>query len=88
MFELFIDFLVLIFGEKAFKKLKARWKERKLERSGLSDSGQAGMGPSSADKVTVCTSCSRPFKEPPVYERGKPWCPDCYKTKLLNIRES
>ena len=88
MLDLLLDVLVILFGEKAFKKLKARWKERKLNKSGISASGQASLNPSTANKVTVCTGCNRPFKEPPVYDRGKPWCPACYKTTILKIKEA
>ena len=88
MLDIMLEFLVYFFGDKAFKKLRSRLKNRKLKRSERSDPNLEGMGISKANKVTLCTGCSRPFKLPPVYVQEKPWCPDCYKSSILKIHEN
>jgi len=36
--------------------------------------------------VSVCSSCQRIVKLDAVYELGKTWCKDCYKTHVLKVK--
>jgi protein-arginine kinase activator protein McsA len=87
MLDLFLEFLVYFFGDKAFKKLRSRLKNLKLMKSEHTAPFQKAKNMSDAIPDSMCTGCGRPFKEPPVYESGKPWCLDCYKNSVLKIRE-
>jgi hypothetical protein len=85
MLELILDFLIFIFGDKAFKKLKQRIKNIKLKRSDPSSSPKVDQTMSDGTGGLLCAGCGRPLKKPPVYEQGKAWCFDCYKTSVLKI---
>ena len=85
MLDLILEFLMFVFGDKTFKKLKSRLNNRKLKKSERSGPNQEGLDISNPEKVTLCTGCGRPIQKNPVYERGKPWCSDCYKTDILKV---
>jgi hypothetical protein len=87
MLDFFLEFLVHFFGDNAFKKLRSRLKNRILSKSKPTGPFQAANKMSDAIPDALCTGCRRPLKEPPVYEQGKPWCLDCYKTSVLKIHE-
>jgi protein-arginine kinase activator protein McsA len=87
MLDLFLEFLVYFFGDKAFKKLRSRLKNLKLSKSDHTGPLQKAKNMSKAIPDTLCTGCGRPFNNPPVYEQEKPWCLDCYKTSVLKIHE-
>jgi len=36
--------------------------------------------------VSVCAGCSRRLEEDAVYELGKTWCMECYKSHVLKIQ--
>lgn len=37
--------------------------------------------------VSVCAGCSRIVEKDAVYELGKSWCMECYKTNVLKVQE-
>ena len=37
--------------------------------------------------VSVCAGCSRIVEKGAIYEVGKSWCMDCYKSSVLKIQE-
>ena len=39
------------------------------------------------ERISVCTDCSRTVEKDAIYELGKTWCVDCYKSNVLKIHE-
>jgi hypothetical protein len=35
--------------------------------------------------MSVCAGCHRELKKDVIYESGKAWCKECYKTEVLKI---
>jgi len=64
-------FLELFLGFLAFIGFRKRKKSRKL---GLEDQDES-----------VCVGCHRRLKKQIIYEGGKMWCKDCYKSDVLKI---
>jgi hypothetical protein len=37
--------------------------------------------------VSVCAGCGRIIEKGAIYEIGKTWCRDCYKSNVLKVQE-
>jgi len=49
-------------------------------------SGERVAGKNRGEKIPVCSGCMRSLKVGAVYDQGKTWCPECYKTHVLRIK--
>jgi protein-arginine kinase activator protein McsA len=47
----------------------------------LSNTEQDTSGEITQEGVSICAGCHRILEEGAVYELGKPWCTECYKTQ-------
>ena len=77
-----LDFLGYLFLRKKKKK------EKELIPLETNDSIQKQ---DTSEEVTrqsgsICAGCDRILKKGAVYELGKPWCTECYKTHVLKIK--
>ncbi|MHA1943814.1 MAG: hypothetical protein ACW96M_05400, partial [Candidatus Thorarchaeota archaeon] len=36
--------------------------------------------------VSVCAGCNRMLEKDAIYELGKAWCTECYKTHVLKVK--
>lgn len=64
-------FLELFLGFLGFMGFRKQKKSRKL---GLED-----------QEEYICAGCHRGLKKQIIYEWGKMWCKDCYKSDVLKI---
>ena len=71
LIDVFLEFLVLI----GFRKKK---KEEK-------DPLDLDLKETSSKRL-ICAGCRRELKEETIYEQGKAWCKECYKSEVLKIK--
>lgn len=86
MWELLFDLLELL-GIIGLKKKKKE--EKELISSETNDSTQKQ---DTSKEVTrqggsICAGCNRILEIGAVYELGKSWCTECYKTHVLKIKD-
>ena len=84
--DILLELIALLFGGSVYKKAK-KWVDENIKKKNVASKNSQkernkATGPTSAS----CTGCNRILKEPPVYEQGKPWCHECYKTQVLKLR--
>jgi len=85
LWEILIDLLEIL-GLFGFKKKKKQ--EKELISSETNDSTQKQ---DTSEEVTrqggsICAGCNRILEKGAVYELGKSWCTECYKTHVLKIK--
>jgi len=86
MIEIFLEFIVIVFGKKGYKKVKKWVKGDNTKKKDTSKISNKEKGSAVGSAFPSCTGCNQILKEPPVYEQGKPWCHKCYKTQVLKLR--
>ena len=70
MVELFLELFLGFLGFLGFRKQKKNIK----------------LKPHDHDPVeSICSGCHRGLKKQIIYEWGKMWCKDCYKSDVLKI---
>ena len=82
LFDLLIEFLTFL----GFKKKKKGEKEfTSLE---INDSSQKQNTPSEGTQqnISLCAGCHRTLEKDAIFELGKTWCSECYKTHVLKIK--
>lgn len=79
---LFIEFLEF-FGYKKSRKKKA---ESTSHNTNDLAHDQDTHPEISRDGVSVCAGCGRVLQKDAIYELGKSWCTECYKTQVLKIK--
>ena len=78
LIDIILDILTfLLFGRK-------RKKSGPLDALNLKSQKKSSK-PVSKKDVPVCAGCHMPIKFGAVYELGKTWRPECYKTRVLKI---
>jgi len=85
LWELLVDLLELL-GITDLKKKKEQ--EKELISSETNDSTQKQ---DTSEEVTqqsgsICAGCNLILEKGAVYELGKTWCTECYKTHVLKIK--
>lgn len=85
MWELLIDLLELL-GIVGLKK--KRKKETELISLETNDSTpeQDTSREVTREGVSVCAGCNRKLEKGAIYELGKAWCTECYKTHVLKVK--
>jgi hypothetical protein len=73
-----------ILGLKKKKKKNEELKSPEIIDPNL-EKDQSGR--TSKEGISVCAGCSRIVEKDAVYELGKSWCVDCYKSHVLKIQE-
>lgn len=82
LIELFLEFL----GFLGFRKRKKGEKDSiSAESNGLAPNQETSRGVSQESSL-ACSGCRRVLEKDAVYELGKPWCTDCYKTHVLKVK--
>lgn len=86
MLEFLLD-LVLMFLELLGIR-KRRKKKTEPVASELNDSSPEPIDSGRAVRgdTSVCAGCRRELENGTVYEYGKAWCVDCYKSHVLKIQ--
>jgi len=84
MWEILIDLLEFL-GLISLKKKK---KEKELLSLETNDSThkQDTSGEVAQQSDSICAGCHRTLEKGAIYESGKVWCTECYKTQILKIK--
>jgi len=82
LLELFLEFLGF-FGLK--KKKKKETELTSLKTNDLTPK-QDTNEEISREGFSVCAGCNRVLEIDVIYELGKSWCTECYKTHVLKIK--
>jgi protein-arginine kinase activator protein McsA len=93
MLDLISEILFLLFFFFLFLFRKRFFKKRKKEEANLvSDETNSSMhnhheeGEMTKKGLPVCAGCHCQLEKGAVYELGKSWCTECYKTHVLKIK--
>ena len=79
--------LLAYLGIIGLKKKKKKDKELKSPETIDPNQEKDPSGRASHKSVPVCAGCSRIVEKDAVYELGKSWCVDCYKSNILKVQE-
>jgi len=82
LFELFLEFL----GFLGFKKRKKGEKDSISLKANDSAPNQETSRGVAQESSLVCSGCHSILEKDVIYELGKNWCMECYKTHVLKIR--
>jgi protein-arginine kinase activator protein McsA len=82
LIELFLEFLGFL-GLKKRKKGKKDSISLKAKDSAPNQETSKGVAQESS---LVCSGCHRILEKDAIYELGKAWCMECYKTHVLKIK--
>ncbi len=85
MWELLADLLELL-GIISFKKKKKQEKELISSETNDSTQKQDTSEEVARQSSSICAGCNRILEKGAVYELGKSWCTECYKTHVLKIK--
>jgi hypothetical protein len=85
MWEHIVDLLELL-GIIAHKKKKKQEKQLNLSETDDSTQKQDTSEEVTQQSGSICAGCNRILEKDAVYELGKPWCTECYKTHVLKIK--
>ena len=84
MWELLIDLLELL-GIVSLKKKRKKETELTLLKTNDSTPEQDTSREVKREGVSVCAGCNRMLEIGAIYELGKVWCTECYKTHVLKV---
>jgi len=84
--DILLEFLAYL-GIRVLKKKKKKDTELTSPDTLDRDQGKDHSGRTSPQEVPVCAGCSRIIEKDAIYELGKSWCMDCYKSNVLKVQE-
>jgi len=82
LIELFLGFLEFLGLKKIKKKVTKSASHKTNDLTPKQDTHEE----LSREGVSVCAGCNRVIEKNIIYELGKSWCPECYKTRVLKIK--
>jgi protein-arginine kinase activator protein McsA len=85
LFDILLDLLELL-GLISLRKKKKREKESTSLEINDSAYKQDTSGEVTQQGVSICAGCHRTLEKGAIYESGKTWCMECYKTHILKIK--
>ena len=85
MWDLIVDLLEFL-GIIAYKKKKKQEKQLNLSETDDSTQEQDTSEEVTQQSSYICAGCNRILEKDAVYEHGKAWCTECYKTHVLKIK--
>ena len=86
MWELLLELLDVL-GLIDYKKKKKKEEKSKSLETSDSRNKQDTSGEVKQQGGSICAGCHRPLEIGAIYEGGKAWCTECYKTHVLKIKE-
>ncbi len=86
MWDIVLELLSYL-GIRALKKKKKEDTDLTSAETSDPNQGKDISGRTSAEGVPVCAGCSLTVEKGAIYELGKAWCVDCYKSHVLKIHE-
>ena len=85
MIDLFVDLLLYVLGKR--KKDEAVVPKPSADKTESNETPPVSPSPRLTGPIDQCVKCGRTIKYDTVFEKGTTWCPACYKTHLLKIRQ-
>jgi len=82
LIELVLEFL----GLSGIREIKRKGSKLASPKSNASTPKQDTFKEGLQVDLSVCAGCNRRLKQVSVYEFGKSWCTECYKSQVLKIR--
>jgi hypothetical protein len=79
--------LLAYLGIRALKKKKKEDTDSTSAETSGPNLGNDVSGRTSEGGIPVCAGCSRTVEKGAIFEIGKTWCVDCYKSHVLKVRE-
>ena len=86
MLDILLELLAYL-GIRTLKKKKKKGTELKSPETVDPNQEKDPSGRASQKSIPVCAGCSRIVEKDAVYELGKSWCVDCYKSNVLKVQE-
>ncbi len=86
MLDILLELLAYL-GIRVLKKKKKTDTELTSPETTDPNQGKDISGRASEEGVPVCAGCSRIVEKGAIYELGKTWCRDCYKSHVLKVQE-
>lgn len=86
MLDILLELLAYL-GIRAFKKKKNEDKDLTSTETIDRDQEQDHSGSETRDGISVCAGCNHTVEKGVIYEIGKTWCKDCYKSHVLKVQE-
>jgi hypothetical protein len=79
--------LLSFVGLRVLKKKKREDTELTPAETSDPNQGRDITGGTSAEGVPLCAGCNRAVQKGAIYEVGKTWCVDCYKSHVLKVQQ-
>lgn len=86
MLDILLDFLAYL-GIRSLKKKRRENAESPSSETGEPQQDQGLSQSANQQGASVCAGCNSPVDKGAIYELGKTWCVDCYKSHVLKIQE-
>lgn len=86
MLDFILDILLFLLGGGRLRKRKKEITPVTDETNGLIHDHNV-VGGMTREGLTVCAGCHRRLEKGAIYELGKVWCTECYKTHVLKIKQ-
>jgi hypothetical protein len=86
LWELLLELLDVL-GLIDYKKKKKKKENSISQETNDSPHKQDTSGEVKRPGDSICAGCHRPLEIGAIYEHGKAWCTECYKTHVLKIKE-
>ena len=85
MWDLLVDLLELL-GIIDYRKRKKQEKQLNLSETHDPTQKQDTSEEDTQKSESICPGCNLMIEKGAVYEQGKAWCTECYKTHVLKIK--
>jgi len=86
VFEFLFELVLEFFGLSGIRSIKKKGSEFASSKSNDSAPKQDSFKEGLNVDLSVCAGCNRRLNQVSVYEYGKSWCTECYKSQVLKIR--
>ena len=86
MLDILLDFLAYL-GIRVLKKKKNKDTDSTSPDTLAQDFEKDQSERTRSKDVPVCSGCNQIVEKDTIYELGKVWCRDCYKTQVLKVHE-
>jgi protein-arginine kinase activator protein McsA len=86
MWEFIIDLIIDVLRLLGYRKKRKKDTELLSLKTNDSTPQQDTSGGATREGVSVCSGCYRILESGAIFEHGKPWCKECYKTHILKVK--
>ena len=86
MIEFLVELVLEFLGLSGVREIKRKSSKLTSPKSNASTPKKDASKEVLQVDQSVCAGCNRKLKQVSVYEFGKSWCTECYKSQVLKIR--